>query len=213
MVDVDRSPLPPFVKDIRGLRFGKLVVVQFSHIHPKTRYAIWLLRCDCGGVATANCSDLKKGHKATCGCTHSRLQHGCAKKDKWTRTYRIWTGLSVRCHNRNSRKWKWYGARGIVVCDRWKKFENFIEDMGEPPQGMELDRIDNDGNYEPTNCRWTTRREQMRNTRHNRYLSMGGETMCVASWAERTGLSQQRIYTRLKADWTIERARTTAKLY
>jgi len=96
------------------------------------------------------------------------------------------------------------------VCERWLKFENFLEDMGEPEQGMTIDRADNEGNYEPGNCRWATRKQQGRNTRANRRLTHNGQTLCLAEWAERTGILYQTIHKRICSyGWTVERALTT----
>lgn len=106
-----------------------------------------------------------------------------------------------------------YGGRGITVCERWEKFENFLADMGEPPPGMELDRIDVDGNYEPSNCRWATEAEQVRNRRRAKrstnMLTFRGETLCISDWAKRTGIKRRCIHDRLsKMNWSVEDALT-----
>lgn len=114
-------------------------------------------------------SKLRSGHTRSCGCLASEVRaarwrtHG--KTD--TRVYRAWASMLRRCQNPNTVAYKWYGARGIKTCERWQKFENFLADMGEPPVGMELDRIDNDGNYEPENCRWVTHQKNCMNRRNN----------------------------------------------
>jgi hypothetical protein len=112
-----------------------------------------------------------------------------------------------RCTNPNSEKFPSYGGRGITVCDRWLKFENFLADMGEPPPGKQIERIDNSKGYEPGNCKWATRFEQARNKRNNRLVTYQGETFCVAEWAEKKGLKIPTLWTRLfKWNWEIERA-------
>ena len=115
-----------------------------------------------------------------------------------TPTYRIWIAMRSRCTNPNNAGFHKYGGRGIKVCARWQSFENFFADMGERPEGMTLEREDNDGNYEPTNCRWATPAEQSRNTRRNRMLTYAGETLCMADWAERRGVGWDTLYHRLR---------------
>jgi hypothetical protein len=99
-----------------------------------------------------------------------------------------------RCNNPNSAAYEYYGARGISVCERWQSFENFFADMGERPRQTSLDRKDNDGNYEPDNCRWATRKEQMRNTRATAQIMVGGRSVCAAEAAEIAGIHSGRIY-------------------
>jgi hypothetical protein len=124
-----------------------------------------------------------------------------------------------RCHSENDRDYRHYGARGIRVCDRWRFGENgmtgvecFVADMGPRPAKHSIERIDNNGNYEPGNCRWATQKEQVRNTRASRMLTFNGETMCLAAWAERLGIPQKRISDRLGRMWSVERALTVTKL-
>ena len=119
--------------------------------------------------------------------------------------------MKARCVVPSASGYENYGGRGIVVCDRWlNSFENFLADMGErPSKAHSIDRYpDNDGNYEPSNCRWATRKQQTRNTRANRRISFCGETLCVAEWAERVGIHCDTIYDRLKLGWSIDRALT-----
>jgi hypothetical protein len=123
------------------------------------------------------------------------------------RTYRIYQNMKTRCRNPKASNYAFYGGRGIKVCDRWIRFEEFLADMGECPPGMTLDRIDQNGNYELGNCRWSSMREQARNTRGNRLLTYRGETKCVAEWAELKGLNVKLLYQRIDRDkWTVERA-------
>ncbi len=117
--------------------------------------------------------------------------------------------MRQRCNNPNDHKYRNYGARGITVCDRWSKFEKFLEDMGEKPLGLTLDRIDNNGNYEPSNCRWATLTEQARNKRNNVMLTHEGQTYCLAEWAERTGLTYRTICSRHYSGWDIHKILTT----
>lgn len=122
------------------------------------------------------------------------------------RTYRIFISMHYRCENPRAQGYHRYGGRGIRVCERWATFDAFFADMGFQPEGMVLDRSDNDGNYEPSNCEWVTRTESARNTRKNRFVTFRGETRCISDWAEVTGLSKGTILTRLNRGWPIELA-------
>lgn len=119
--------------------------------------------------------------------------------------YQSWEAMINRCVVGSEHYDKYYRERGIAVCDRWRQFENFLADMGrKPSRGHSLDRIDNDGNYEPGNCRWATKKEQMRNTRQNHLLTHNGETRCISEWAEVLGVSRDRIWGRIRRGWPPE---------
>jgi hypothetical protein len=130
-----------------------------------------------------------------------------------TRTYRIWAGIKTRCLNQNDPNYPRYGSRGITVCDEWRQsFESFRDYVSRLPnfdnEDYSLDRINNDGNYEPGNVRWATDKEQCRNMRVNHLVTYNGKTQCVADWADEIGLKSEMIFNRLKLGWTIERALT-----
>lgn len=129
---------------------------------------------------------------------------------RYTKTYKAWAAMLQRCNNPNTYNYCDYGGRGIKVCERWKFFENFFEDMGEVPEGKSLDRIDVNGNYEPSNCRWATSSEQARNRRNNNFITYNGITKPLAEWAETLGISYSVLRTRLHRKWTIEEAFTTS---
>ncbi|VTU25206.1 hypothetical protein H4CHR_01548 [Variovorax sp. PBS-H4] len=129
-----------------------------------------------------------------------------------TPTARSWRSMRERCDDAASKDFHKYGARGICVCARWASLAAFIEDMGARPLGTTLDRIDNDGNYEPGNCRWATPREQGRNTRQNVLVTYLGRTQCVTAWAEEVGLEPKTLQYRIRAGWPADRALTTPSL-
>ena len=153
--------------DITGNKFGRLTVVKYAETN-KHRQAMWLCSCECGGRVVTSGISLRQGLTRSCGCLHTeasrkpnRRTHGHAAPDsRRTRTYNIWNNMKQRCCNPTASSYINYGGRGIRVCERWvSSYENFLADMGECPPTYEIDRIDNDGNYEPTNCRWVTKKQ------------------------------------------------------
>jgi hypothetical protein len=127
-----------------------------------------------------------------------------------TTEYRTWERMKKRCYNKNDISYQYYGGRGIAICDRWKySFIYFYTDMGNKPEGRELDRIDNDGDYTPENCRWATRRQQANNKSNSRRLTFKGQTFTIAQWARRTEVKEKTIWWRVKNGWSTERALTT----
>jgi len=148
----------------------------------------------------------------TVGVTARRsIKHGCAYRGKLTLAYQSWSAMNERCRNPKHHAWDNYGGRGITICDRWREFENFLTDMGERP-GKEytLDRYpDNNGNYEPGNCRWANRHEQQRNTSKNRRFTFNGETLCIAEWAQKLKMPYAVVRDRIvKYGWAPEVAFT-----
>jgi hypothetical protein len=136
--------------------------------------------------------------------------HGHAVGGKISPTYQSWKDMKARCNCTTKSDYAYYGGRGIKVCERWQSFSTFVLDMGARPAGMTLERDDNDGDYSPDNCRWATRKEQTHNTRRSVRVTYNGETMCVAEWAARIGISRKTLLDRLQRyGWTAERALTT----
>jgi len=165
--------LEPQHEPLAGKRFGRLQVVSETLMR-QSRKIIWLCHCDCGKYAYVTRTDLQTGHTQSCGCLHReqtgriKLSHGQSRVGKTSSLYMRWAQMIQRCNNPDHPRFKDYGGRGITVCARWLAFENFAADMGEPPAGMMLDRENNDGNYEPGNCRWVTQLVSARNTRNKK---------------------------------------------
>ena len=136
----------------------------------------------------------------------SRLTHGHSINRTPSSTYRSWQMMKNRCQNSTAENWKWYGARGITICKRWEKFENFLSDMGEKPKGKSLDRINNAIGYSPENCKWSSIKEQCRNRRSNRLIDLGGEIVCITEAAERLGIKKSTLSFRLNHGWSIQDA-------
>lgn len=136
------------------------------------------------------------------------FKHGHTPTEgKCTRTYKSWSGMKERCFRRANPKFKFYGGRGITVCDRWLDFRNFLADMGQCPPGLTLDRFpNNNGNYEPGNCRWATVIEQQNNRRSNHLITAFDETLTLSQWVTKTGFNHKTILTRLGLGWTPEKA-------
>ena len=189
------------LRDLAGQRFGFLVALHLGEKQRPMNGAWWLCRCDCGNEKHLPSRDLVQGKIMSCGCQHERLKNLAGRvthgKSKGQRTYRIWSAMLNRCRNPGTASWKHYGGRGIEVCARWSAFENFLADMGEAPADRSIDRINNDGNYEPTNCRWATHTEQANNARHNVWITYRGETLTRSQWERRLGLGKTTLRGRL----------------
>lgn len=205
-------------KDLTGRTFGRLTVISFSAFVDRSypsrqrvhHISTWLCRCECGNETVVFSGNLIRGNTRSCGClsreTSAARQttHGMTNSPE----YRVWSHIIGRCHNPSDAAYADYGGRGIAVCERWRaSFESFYEDMGPRPSSMHsIERRNNSGHYSKENCRWATRREQMRNTRRNVLVTFDGRTQCVAAWAEETGIPSDTLRARLRLGWSAERA-------
>ncbi len=164
--------------------------------------------CDCGTVRNVSRFDLLSGKSKSCGCLSRNKKHGYSE----TKIYDVWSKMRSRCLNKNDKRFSDYGGRGIKICKRWDRFENFLKDMGDRPEGRQIDRIDNDGNYEPSNCRWATRKENSSNKRNSVILKCGGIKKTMSEWSRILGIKHSTLQWRVKT-WGIKKALTTKKMW
>lgn len=185
--------------NLLGMRFGRLTVIERTENNQRGQ-SCWKCHCDCGNETVVVASDLKKGHTKSCGCSRSesKFKHGMAH----TKISHIWRAIKDRCSNPNNKRYKHYGGRGITICDEWRNdflaFYNYVsklEHYGE--EGYSLDRINNDGNYEPDNLRWADAKTQNHNTRKNVFIEYNGEKMTVAEASKLSGINYATLLDRL----------------
>lgn len=185
------QPNPHAPIDITGQRFGRLTALRLVGSGPRR----WAVRCDCGTEYVLEQNSLRSGSCKSCGCARrdSCTTHGLAKSPTWN----TWNGMMSRCYRPETHSFARYGGRGIQVCARWHKFDGFVADMGTRPHGRTLDRIDNDGNYEPANCRWATLEEQNLNRSTTVKINLGGEILCLTAAAAKLGIHITTLRCRL----------------
>lgn len=199
----------PRRKNHNGLKSGKLTIIGCDETSDSSFFR-WIAICECGNYVGLPLTTFRR--KKCCGCSDFYRASQAHSTHGGTNTveFEVWYSMKRRCSDPRVRGYKNYGARGICVCKRWERFENFIFDMGlRPSPQHSLERIDNNGNYEPGNVRWATRVEQARNKRTNHVLSFNGETMCASAWAERIGVKPKTLLERLRKGMPVERALKT----
>lgn len=190
-------------EDLTGRRFGRLTVIEESGKLGKK--VAWLCKCDCGNYTRVRAHHLKGGQIVSCGCYHNEVN--ATHRLTSTKLYRAWASMKDRCYNTNAVEYKRYGSRGIKVCDEWRNnFEAFYgwAMANGYEDGLSIDRIDVNGNYEPNNCRWVDMKTQGRNRRNNHMLTHKGETHCVSEWSEITGIKVSTLFDRIKRGWSVE---------
>lgn len=186
---------------MQGIRFGRLIVLN------NIQGSEWLCQCDCGDKKIAKTWWLKKGSVKSCGCYRKSFKktHG----RNLDPVYKMWNQMKQRCQNKNHPYYSYYGAKGIQVCERWQKFESFIEDMGERPSSKHtIERVNGNVGYSKENCRWATRMEQSQNLSSNRNFTWRGKTQSLSAWARETGISWKTLQYRLNANWSLDVAMT-----
>lgn len=209
------KPRPHRYKDLEGCRFGRLVALRLSEIKSigKKKAAHWLCRCDCGVEKSVPSATLTKGRSTSCGCRRtellsaSKMKHGGALLRQDNPVYFAWMNMRARCWSPKHPEYANYGGRGISVCERWKAFVNFRDDMGERPSGRHsLERIENSEGYGPGNVIWATPDIQSNNTRRNRRLTLDGRTLTHAQWDREIGARCGTVSDRIRCGWTEEQA-------
>lgn len=193
--------------DLTGQRFGRLVVIEEAPKLQGNRKRRWLCQCDCGKNIVVFHGNLRSGNTKSCGCTRGKKQiiHGKTRRKKGERKprlYSIWDNMKQRCYNPNHTGYHLYGGRGITVCDEWKNdFQAFYDwaMANGYEDNLQIDRIDNDGNYEPRNCRWVTPIENSNNRRNNTMIEYKGYVRTISEWAKITGIPAGKISKRYRA--------------
>lgn len=185
--------------NLSGLRFGRLLVISVAD--NRNKMTRWNCLCDCGKTTVVFGNSLRRGLTQSCGCykrdwtisqftTHNKTE---------SHEYKCWCTAKQRCFNPHCARYKNYGGRGITMCDEWRdSFEQFFLDMGPCPEGKELDRINNDGNYEKANCHWTDRKTNMRNRQNALKATYDGQTLPLKEWVERTGIRYETLIYRMR---------------
>lgn len=205
MVEANPTRRHPRFKDLAGQQFGKWTAITVACTKHKTVY--WDCRCECGKISAVNGTKLRTGKSKCCSSCQTTI-HGKSH----TPEYSAWKNMKKRCQDISHKEYDRYGGRGITVCDEWESLEAFLSDVGPRPSPKHsLERIDNCGNYEPSNCRWATAAEQQRNTRRTRLITYRGKTQCIADWSIELGIKRKTIQGRLRRGWTVERALTEPK--
>lgn len=195
-------------KDLSNQKFGKLTAIKIVGTD-KSKRKVWLCQCDCGNQTTVVGTYLSSGNTTSCGCIRRELNKTRAIKhgNYNNRLYKIWYEMKRRCYNKNRKAYKYYGAKGISICDEWlndyMNFRNWALDNGYNDT-LTIERIDYTKNYCPENCTWITQQEQTQNSSHNHYLTLNDKTMTITQWSIYLGMAPKTIRSRLKKGWKLE---------
>lgn len=195
-----------------GKKYNKLTIKNKTDLRDTQGLIIYDCQCECGNLIKISASLVVRGKTKSCGCLKAdklkitianNVSHGKSR----TSIYYTWAGMLKRCYLKTHKQYPNYGARGIKVCDEWlKSFVSFYRDMGDKPSKLHsLDRIDNNGDYEPKNCRWATPREQSNNTRNSIKVFYRGKSMTLGQWSDYLNIPRPTVYWRYKQGWDIER--------
>ena len=201
MADANATPI--------GAKFGRWTVTGPGQTDRYGNRCL-LVRCDCGVEKNRRPFELISGHTLSCGCRKPSVlaiqsrTHGHAASGRESRAYMCWKNMRDRCQNPKNKRFDHYGGRGIVVCDRWKLFANFLEDMGDPPAGLTLNRINNDAGYDPANCNWVSHKAQSLNTSRNVQVDTCKGRMPISEAARIAGVDRNTMVNRIKRGWPIE---------
>jgi hypothetical protein len=196
--------------DLAGQKFGRLTVVEYLGKNKYTR-TIWKCKCDCGGSAICTANNLTRNNSKSCGCIarEAVIQRNYKHGKYGTSLYITWYGMKARCLNKNNPAFNDYGGRGITICNEWigsfESFYNWAIGNGYK-EGLTIDRIDVNGNYEPDNCRWTTMEIQQNNRRDNRIMTIDGFTASLADICRKYNVKYKKVWKRLYLGWTLENA-------
>lgn len=216
--DHQKWPIAKKADDLTGKRFGKLVVVGDPRRYTANNQQVrtyWHCACDCTGESFVSASSLKRGLTNSCGCDMRvvLMTHGLVQL--CIRTYNSWNSMTHRCTNPKYSNYDLYGGSGVLICERWGQYVNFIGDMGLRPEGTTIDRYHpdwQDGDpplpYSPSTCRWATPREQANNRRSNVLIEYAGQNKTIAQWARATGLAERTISYRISAGWAVDKSLT-----
>lgn len=208
--------MPKRLEDLTGKKFGRLTVMEF-YDHDKYGRLRWVCNCDCGNTSIVTGTELRNGRILSCGClrkeriVEAKRTHGMSNSP----IYPEYCNMKKRCYDENTHNYKWYGGRGITVCDRWlNDIHNFYDDVSKLPhfreEGYTLDRIDNDGNYEPNNVKWSTHAEQANNRRSNLLYEYAGKMRSLTEISDITGIPYKVLHKRIRIfKWDPEKAFNT----
>ena len=210
--------LPRNVIDMTGQRYGRYTVLEYVGQNSDHK-AVWKCRCDCGTIKNVSGKDLRSGNTKSCGCYN--LEKNRKNPALWKPVHglshhplmQVWSDIKQRCHNEKANCYKWYGGRGIKLCEEWMVFKNFYDwavNNGYK-KGLTLDRIDPNGDYSPDNCRWVTMKVQQNNRRNNKMLTINGVTKTMSEWSDEYGVDYRLVKSRIAAGWEPEKALSQRK--